>query len=117
MLFRSVDRSPEVGAALARAYAAYSADTKATTPAGFREYLESARGRGDAAARETLRYLDLTRKLLSEIKVLGLTETELEISRRAVMRKLRIPNVDPDEFRKEIEKSGASAMGPTDQPP
>jgi hypothetical protein len=109
------ERVDEIKGAIQDAYAAYEDATKATGPEGFRDYLERASARGDAGADKTLAYLNLLRQLLSQVRALGLTETEVTISRSAIIGIIRPAQMDPvtlESLVREIAKPSVAPLRP-----
>jgi filamentous hemagglutinin family protein len=75
------------------------------TPEGFRAFLEAGQG-SDAKLSAALGYLDKLRDLLLQIKGLGLTEHEFDVSRKFLLARVRPQTVKFDDF-------SAAIMGPS----
>jgi hypothetical protein len=80
------------------AWQAYSSDKgDDATPKGFRAYLEG-KEKDDTKMATALDNLNQLRDLLTQIKSLGLTTTEFEVSRKVILSKVRPPNINEDSF-------------------
>jgi hypothetical protein len=78
---------------------------EAATPEGFRAFLESGEG-ADPKLAAALGYLDKLRDLLVQIRGLGLTDHEFEVSRKFLLARVRPQTVKFDDF-------SAAIMGPS----
>ncbi|HVT79981.1 MAG TPA: hypothetical protein VHM90_04935, partial [Phycisphaerae bacterium] len=89
-----VSRTDEIAAAIGLAWQADLDEAAAKTPpeeakpAEFRAYLER-HEKDDAKFATALAYLNQIRDLLNQIKLLGLTPTEIDVSRRVILNKMR----------------------------
>ena len=103
---KMVAQDTNIKNAFGQTWLAYTRDLKEkATPDGFRGYLEShaAADKKDATA---LTYLNQLRDLLNQIKNLGLTDTELDVSKKVLLAKVRPANIKEDDFV-------AAIMGPS----
>jgi len=108
---KMVSQTEDVAKAIGAAWQAYLDDTKIDShkPADFRAYLE-AHEKDDPKFALALNYLNQIRDLLAQIKNLGITPAEYEVSRNKILPKLRFANVDEKDFPEMID--GPSSRAP-----
>jgi hypothetical protein len=80
-----------------RAYSTAPETDGKATPEGFRAWLETA-DKGDARYAQTLDYLNQLRDLLAQIKNLGLTNMEFEVSKTTILARVRPSNIRDTDF-------------------
>jgi filamentous hemagglutinin family protein len=99
-----VSQTEDVAKAIGAAWQGFQDDTKIQShkPAEFRAYLETHQSE-DAKFVAALDYLNQIRDLLIQIKSLGLTAAEFEISRNKLLTKLRFANVEEKDFPEMID--------------
>jgi hypothetical protein len=112
-----VSKTDEVAAAIGLGWQAYLDEKAAKTPpedpkpAEFRAYLESHEN-DDAKFKTALVYLNQIRDLLAQIKLLGLTPTEFDVSRRVILNKLRDKDrIDERDFAVMIDGPSSRTTG------
>ncbi|MGN6366906.1 MAG: hypothetical protein ACTHN5_01455 [Phycisphaerae bacterium] len=84
-------RSDKIQGAFELAWDAYMADQPKGTPEGLRAYLESKKS--DAQMATALDYLNQMRELLVQIRSLGLTDTEFNLSKGVLFREVQPQNI------------------------
>ncbi len=112
-----VSKTDEVAAAIGTAWQACLDESAAATPptepkpAEFRAWLENPK-QSDAKFATALAYLNQIRDLLAQIKLLGLTPTEFDVSRRVIMNKLRDKDrIDERDFAAMIDGPSSKDAG------
>ncbi len=73
------------------------------TPAGFRGYLEAHAADEDKKYVTALDYLNQLRDLLTQIKSLGLTSNEFEVSRTVILGRVRPPTIREEDFSQAVD--------------
>jgi hypothetical protein len=97
MVSQSEDVAKAIGTAWLMYQDAMTAKNQTAKPEEFRAYLE-AHEKDDAKNALALSYLNQIRDLLSQIRSLGITPTEYEVSRNKLLSKLRFAEIEEKDF-------------------
>ena len=101
-------RVPELQQALGESYRSYSEKNNTAEASGYVAYLAAtSQEPASAVALDCIRQLG---HLFIQIKNLGLTSKELDISKSALLRPLRVPGLSTGALRQTIESTTASGL-------
>ena len=99
---KAVSKIPEIVADISKAYGAFKAkfDANNQTPAMFAQYIDTS---DEEIAQKAAKHINAFRKLFGEIKRLGLTPVELDVSKSVILRPIRVKGLSSTNLRKIIE--------------